>query len=272
MRRVERSVDHVPLGEEAHAAAIGNPRSASMNTAIALASQGARTRAPRSRRSPDSALPARRARSRRRMRPSSRACTRRDRRGRPTRRACSRPRRRRAGSPRARCGIGEHALHVLLLQRDDVADDHRDRPRATAAVACHASDAPGNASSQTRRNAANAAAFTAAAMNAVTGVGAPSYTSGVHMWNGTAATLKQKPTSSSADASQQHRIVEASSPVHARADRRDIRRAGRAVHQRDPVQQESRRERAEQEILERRLGAAARCAGRVRRARRSRST
>ncbi len=27
-------------------------------------------------------------------------------------------------------------------------------------------------------------------MNAVTGVGAPWYTSGVHMWNGTAATLK----------------------------------------------------------------------------------
>ena len=33
-------------------------------------------------------------------------------------------------------------------------------------------------------------------MNAVTGVGAPSYTSGTHMWNGTAATLKPKLTTS----------------------------------------------------------------------------
>ena len=35
-------------------------------------------------------------------------------------------------------------------------------------------------------------------MNAVTGVGAPSYTSGAHMWNGTADTLNPKPTSSRA--------------------------------------------------------------------------
>ena len=49
----------------------------------------------------------------------------------------------------------------------------------------------------TRTSAAKAAAFTPAAMNAVTGVGAPSYTSGVHMWNGTAATLKAKPADTS---------------------------------------------------------------------------
>ena len=42
-------------------------------------------------------------------------------------------------------------------------------------------------------NAANAAAFTPVDINAVTGVGAPSYTSGAHMWNGTAATLNAKP-------------------------------------------------------------------------------
>ena len=35
-------------------------------------------------------------------------------------------------------------------------------------------------------------------MNAVTGVGAPWYTSGVHMWNGAAATLKPRPTSMNA--------------------------------------------------------------------------
>ncbi len=45
----------------------------------------------------------------------------------------------------------------------------------------------------TRTIAANAAAFTPTLISAVTGVGAPSYTSGVHMWNGTAATLNAKP-------------------------------------------------------------------------------
>ena len=50
-----------------------------------------------------------------------------------------------------------------------------------------------------RSTAANAAAFVAAAMNAVTGVGAPWYTSGVHMWKGAAATLNPSPTSSRAN-------------------------------------------------------------------------
>ena len=35
-------------------------------------------------------------------------------------------------------------------------------------------------------------------MNAVIGVGAPTYTSGVHAWNGTAATLNSRPTATSA--------------------------------------------------------------------------
>src|SRR5262245_51652472 len=50
---------------------------------------------------------------------------------------------------------------------------------------------------KTRTNAPNAAAFTPVDMNAVTIVGAPSYASGVHMWNGTAVILKAKPTASS---------------------------------------------------------------------------
>ena len=44
----------------------------------------------------------------------------------------------------------------------------------------------------------NAAVFTPVAMNPVTGVGAPSYTSGAHMWKGTTATLNMNPISSSA--------------------------------------------------------------------------
>src|SRR5688572_19306974 len=50
----------------------------------------------------------------------------------------------------------------------------------------------------TRRIAANAAAFGATDMKAVAGVGAPSYASGVHWWNGTTAALKPRPTVMSA--------------------------------------------------------------------------
>ena len=50
----------------------------------------------------------------------------------------------------------------------------------------------------TRNSPANPAALAVAAMNAVAGVGDPWNTSGVQVWNGTAATLKPSPTSSSA--------------------------------------------------------------------------
>ena len=58
---------------------------------------------------------------------------------------------------------------------------------------CHVSIDSPSEWTMMRINAANAAALTAAAMNAVMGVGAPSYTSGVHMWNGTAPTLNANP-------------------------------------------------------------------------------
>ena len=44
-----------------------------------------------------------------------------------------------------------------------------------------------------RSSIANEAAFEPTDRNAVTGVGAPSYTSGAHMWNGTAAILNPMP-------------------------------------------------------------------------------
>src|SRR5881296_1700914 len=52
----------------------------------------------------------------------------------------------------------------------------------------------------TRRIAANAAAFGPTDMNAVTGVGAPSYASGVHWWKGTTAALNARPTVTSESA------------------------------------------------------------------------
>ena len=57
------------------------------------------------------------------------------------------------------------------------------------------SGAPRSAVSSTRRRAAKAAALEPVAMNAVIEVGAPSYASGAHMWNGTEEILKPKPTS-----------------------------------------------------------------------------
>src|SRR5204863_9193495 len=65
----------------------------------------------------------------------------------------------------------------------------------------HPARSGSNAERNTRTNAANAAAFTPVDMNPVTAGGAPSYASGVHMWNGTADTLKANPTSSSPIAS-----------------------------------------------------------------------
>ena len=59
-----------------------------------------------------------------------------------------------------------------------------------------------NAERNTRVNAANAATFTPVDMKPVTIAGAPSYASGVHMWNGTAEILKAKPTSSRPTASR----------------------------------------------------------------------
>src|SRR5262245_66661611 len=51
----------------------------------------------------------------------------------------------------------------------------------------------GSPSRKIRSSIANDAAFDPTDRNAVIGVGAPSYTSGAHIWNGTAAILKPTP-------------------------------------------------------------------------------
>src|SRR5260370_40207216 len=60
-------------------------------------------------------------------------------------------------------------------------------------ICCHCDTIAGNAMMLARTKIAMAATLGAEEKKAVTGVGAPSETSGVHMWNGTAETLKQKP-------------------------------------------------------------------------------
>src|SRR5260370_29425132 len=53
---------------------------------------------------------------------------------------------------------------------------------------------PAKASGSRRMASANAASFEAVPMNTVTLVGEPSYTSGIHIWNGTAPNLNPTPT------------------------------------------------------------------------------
>ena len=53
-----------------------------------------------------------------------------------------------------------------------------------------------NASLNNLKIKANAADLEPTAMYAATGIGAPSYVSGAHMWKGTAATLKPSPATS----------------------------------------------------------------------------
>src|SRR5580765_3172020 len=60
---------------------------------------------------------------------------------------------------------------------------------------------PGSPSRKIRSSIANDAAFEPTDRNAVIGVGAPSYTSGAHMWNGTAAILNPTPATTRITAS-----------------------------------------------------------------------
>ena len=98
--------------------------------------------------------------------------------------------------------VREHALDRLLPAGDEVRDrhgEHRERrqdgrpaarPRRPRRVA-----EGEHQHAQQHRESRRPSPPTA--MNVVAGVGAPSYASGVHAWNGTALTLKTMPTSTS---------------------------------------------------------------------------
>src|SRR4029077_14675739 len=63
-----------------------------------------------------------------------------------------------------------------------------------ASKVCHSGARWGRPAEKTLTIIAKAAALVPTDMNAVTGIGAPWYTSGVHMWNGAAETLNANPT------------------------------------------------------------------------------
>ena len=78
---------------------------------------------------------------------------------------------------------------------------HPDRPAASRR------DSSAARPTSTRSSAANAAALPADAMNAVTGVGAPWYTSGAQKWNGTAADLEPEADEQQRHAGEHQRVV-----------------------------------------------------------------
>ena len=102
-----------------------------------------------------------------------------------------------------------------------------------------------------RNASANDAILGTVDRNSVTPVGAPVYTSGTHMWNGTAPNLNATATTRNTRPRITPRL---GSPVAIVGQLVELERAGQSVDQRHAIQQHSRRDRAEQEVLHRGLG------------------
>ena len=116
----------------------------------------------------------------------------------------------------------------------------------TATAIVQTSASLGNAVTSTRRKTTSAAVFVAADMNAVTEVGAPWYTSGVHMWNGAAETLNARPARIIASPARRN----ASSVGSAVGDLGEADLAGRAVDERGAEEEHRRAEAADDQVLE----------------------
>ena len=68
-----------------------------------------------------------------------------------------------------------------------------DSTAISTSICCQSGASAGNPFTRSRIAIAKAASFGPDPMISVTGVGAPWYTSGIHMWNGTTPTLKAVP-------------------------------------------------------------------------------
>ena len=89
-------------------------------------------------------------------------------------------------------------------------------------------------------------------MNTVTQVGDPSYTSGIHMWNGTAPNLNPTPTMRKAMPNTRPMLC--ASAVHGARDRREFQTAGHAIDDGHAVQQRAGCHGAQHEVLDGRFG------------------
>src|SRR4028118_2064392 len=119
------------------------------------------------------------------------------------------------------------------------------RTASTQTMGFQSSCSVPKAEKKMRSRAAKPAALAAAAMNAVTGVGEPWYTSGVHVWNGTAATLKPKPPSRRARPARRAPLLGAVGRV-----RRPVGRGGRPRVERDRRDLEAEADEQESETGE----------------------
>ena len=84
-------------------------------------------------------------------------------------------------------------------------------------IVLHVSCRPPRPSTSTRNSMASAASLGAVARYSVTGVRAPSYTSGSHMWNGTAPNLNAMPTIMNARPNHSGRLFKPGSALSAAA-------------------------------------------------------
>src|SRR5205814_2280010 len=112
--------------------------------------------------------------------------------------------------------VRQHALHAALRDGQQVSREHRQgrEPHHERLPSVRPERHRGVAEPPTRMrtSVAKAATLTAAAMKPVTGAGAPSYTSGTHMWNGTAATLNANPEARRAAAAKSNVVVPGGAP------------------------------------------------------------
>src|SRR5688500_5029073 len=113
-----------------------------------------------------------------------------------------------------------------------------------ATTGCQSDSAEGNASSNTRTSATNAAAFTAVAMKPVTGVGGP--TKERHGGHFEPHADEQQTQTEGRD---QRRLA----PGQLRADEGEVGSSSGAVDQRDSVEKKAGCERPDKEVFEGRL-------------------
>src|SRR6266851_6570189 len=94
------------------------------------------------------------------------------------------------------CEIVEYASMrlMLLCAMATMLPMAIDSTESTTSIWLQSPCEPAKASGSNRMASANAASFEAVPMNTVTLVGEPSYTSGIHMWKGTAPNLNPMPT------------------------------------------------------------------------------
>ena len=150
--------------------------------------------------------------------------------------------------------VGQHALEVVLEQRGHVAHRHGQHRHAPTAPATQSAGTSPSARRPTRSSAAKAGGLRPRRHEgghrrgrALVGVGRPHVER--HRRDleerGRPAAAARRPAAAA--------FARSGEPVRKAADARQVRGAGRAVDQRDAVEQEAAGEGAEQEVLERRL-------------------